>query len=94
MYKLYSLVENHDTIFECWGASTKHPDSRFRFSDFKKSEFSIEWMQIYPWLLECASRMEWLGHTKSIADYANKCYDAMMAARRKELEDDEVENNG
>ena len=89
MYKLYSLVENHDTIFECWGASTKHPDSRFHFSDFKKSEFSLEWMQIFPWLLECASRMEWLDHSRSIANYAMNCYEAMMDARKKELEEEE-----
>lgn len=89
MYKLYSLVENHDTIFECWGASTKHPDSRFHFSDFKKSDYSLEWMQIFPWLLECASRMEWLDHSKNIANYAMKCYEAMMCARKKELEEEE-----
>ena len=89
MYKLYSLVENHDTIFECWGASTHHPDSLFHFSDFDKSPYALEWMQIFPWLLECASRMEWVSHTKSIADYAMDCYEAMIEARRKELQKEE-----
>ena len=37
MYKLYSRISDHETILELWGASTKHPDSVFYFSDFKIS---------------------------------------------------------
>ena len=35
MYKLYSRISDHETVLELWGASTKHPDSVFYFSDFK-----------------------------------------------------------
>ena len=38
MRKLYSRVKDHETVLELWGASTKHPDSVFYFSDFKLSE--------------------------------------------------------
>ena len=39
MYKLYSRLSDHETVLECWGASTKHPDSVFLFSNFKTCDF-------------------------------------------------------
>jgi len=45
-YKLYSRLSDHETVLECWGASTKHPDSWFFFSDFEKSDWVDEQFQI------------------------------------------------
>ena len=67
---LYSRLEDRETVFELWGASTKHPDSMFYFSDFKKSEWYDETRQIVPWLFECASRMSWYFNSISIAQFA------------------------
>ena len=39
---LYSNIKTHDTYLELWGASTKHPDSRFNFSNFQKVEWCDE----------------------------------------------------
>jgi len=57
MYKLYSRIDDHETILECWGASTKHPDSSYRFSTFVLSDWVEPQFQILPWVLECASRL-------------------------------------
>lgn len=70
MYKLYSRVNDKDTIFEVWGGSTKHPDCRFFFSDFEKSNWCDEIHQIFPWLLECASKMNFPFHSYQIAKFA------------------------
>jgi hypothetical protein len=70
MYKLYSRLEDHETIFETWGASTKHPDARFYFSDFNKCDWFDEKDQIIPWLFECASKMSFPYHAIEIAQYA------------------------
>lgn len=55
--ELYSRLSDHETVFEIWGGSTKHPDVSFNFSHFKKSPFGNEQSQIFAWLLECASKM-------------------------------------
>lgn len=69
-YRLYSNRETKDTIFELWGGSTKHPDCRFFYSDFKKSLLWNENDQIFPWLCECASKMNFPFHTKEIIKFA------------------------
>lgn len=71
-YVLYSNIETHDTIFELWGGSTKHPDLRFRFSDFNKCSWVDEWRQIFQWLLECASKLSLPSHAYDLAEWAMK----------------------
>ena len=63
-----------DWVCELWGASTKHPDSMFLFSNFKKTELLEEPEQIYQWLLECASKLTFPFHAKELAEYAQKYY--------------------
>ena len=70
--RLYSRVDNKDTVLELWGASTKHPDSVFRFSNFKKCEFIKEEAQIFQWLLECASKLNFPFHAMELAEFAMK----------------------
>ena len=49
-YRLYSRLEDGETVLELWGGSTKHPDSIFYFSDFNKKDWidyknqSIQWI--------------------------------------------------
>lgn len=76
MFKLYSLIETHDTILECWASSTKHPDCRFFFSDFEKSQYFDETDQIVPWIFECASKMTWPQHAYKLADWGCQLYRA------------------
>ena len=61
-----------DTVCELWNASTKHPDSIFYFSDFKKTPFVDEEHQIFQWLLECASKLTFPMHAKELVEYALK----------------------
>ena len=72
--KLYSRVSDHETVLELWGASTKHPDSVFHFSNFKLAEFVPPELQVYQWLLECASKLTWWFYAKQLADFANSYY--------------------
>ena len=72
MYKLYSRLDNHDVILELWGGSTKHPDSLFRFSNFKKVEWMSEDVQIFQWILECASKLTFPFYAKDLAEWALK----------------------
>lgn len=76
MYKLYSRIDNHDTILELWGASTKHPDSLFRFSDFTLSDWFPSHRQLFQWILECASKLSFPIHARELVDYALVIYDA------------------
>ena len=62
MYKLYSRLDNKETYLECWGASTKHPDTMFVLSDFDKSMFMDIEDIIFQWVLECASKKAWAFH--------------------------------
>ena len=41
-FELYSRLCDHETVFEIWGGSTKHPDVTFYFSHFKKSSYADE----------------------------------------------------
>lgn len=69
-YVLYSRLSDKETIFETWGASTKHPDAIFHFSDFDLSPYFDAKEQIIPWLLECASKMTFPRHSAWIAMWA------------------------
>lgn len=65
-----------DYILELWGSSTKHCDSKFRFRDFRKAHWVDEAdpvqvrSQIFQWLLECASHLEYPPHAETLAKYA------------------------
>ena len=74
-YVLYSRLSDKETVFETWGASTKHPDARFYFSKFQKTEFIPAEDQIVPWLLECASKMMFPRHAMWIAMWALELYE-------------------
>lgn len=65
-------TEEKGYVLELWGASTKHPDSVFYFNDFKKVDFVEEEYQIFQWLLECASKLNFPFHAKQLAEYALK----------------------
>lgn len=73
--ELYSRLSDHETIFEIWGGSTKHPDVSFSFSDFNKSPFGFDEFQIFAWLLECASKMLFPSSCYRIADFAMELHD-------------------
>ena len=90
MIYLYSNLETHDVILELWGASTKHPDSRFFFSDFKLSEYVPNPdPQIFQWVLECASKLNFPFHARDLAEFALRCDDAYIKycelERRKQM---------
>lgn len=76
MYKLYSRIDNHDTILELWGASTKHPDSLFRFSDFTLSDWFPSHRQLFQWILECASKLSFPIHARELTDFALEVWEA------------------
>jgi hypothetical protein len=71
MIKVYPH-ETFGYVCELWAASTKHPDSTFYFSDFKKVEYFDDEVQVYQWLLECASKLTFPFYAKELADYAAK----------------------
>ena len=78
---LYSDIKNHKTYLEMWGASTKHPDCRFCFDDFKMPEC---WDKpdidrnnpifVYQWMIQCAADMLWWFSTYEISRKANEWY--------------------
>ena len=76
MYKLYSRISDHETVLELWGASTKHPDSMFFFSEFKPSPWFDKVDQIVPWIFECASKMNWPIHSYELAKWACMIYES------------------
>lgn len=76
-YRLYSRLSDHETILELWGGSTKHPDSIFHFSDFILSEWFEPEEQTVPWILECASKMNFPYHAYSLAKWACDRYEEM-----------------
>ena len=73
--KLYSRLSDHETVLELWGGSTKHPDSVFWFSDFKCSDWFEPIDQIVPWLLECASKLNFPYYSYTLAKWAIERYD-------------------
>lgn len=74
VYEYSYLDENGnrqtDITCELWGASTKHPDCQFYFSDFEKSIFFDEKYQVFQWLLECASKLNYPPTAKKLTEYA------------------------
>ena len=75
MTKLYSRLSDHETVLELWGASTKHPDSIFFFSDFQKCEWIEDKYQVFQWLLECASKLTFPFHAYDLMLFAKDCYE-------------------
>lgn len=75
MYKLYSRISDHETILELWGASTKHPDSKFYFSNFQLVEWLPSTNQIIPWIFECASKMNLPTHAYELAKWGCSLYE-------------------
>lgn len=77
---LFSNIKTHETILELWGASTKHPDSRFYFSNFELPKWAVEeeakYLQVFQWLLECASKLNFPPHAKNLTKLALAYYDA------------------
>ena len=74
MIKVYECKNGEsekDLVCELWGASTKHPDSRFYFSEWKyKNDFLDDEVQVFQWLLWIASNLTWPFHAKELAEYA------------------------
>ena len=75
MYKLYSIISDHETVLECWGASTKHPDSVFLFSNFVTTTLVSKESQIPAWIWECASRMVFPFHSYSLAQFGIELFE-------------------
>ena len=75
MYKLYSRLFDHETVLELWGASTKHPDSMFFFSNFKLCDWFEPKDQIIPWIFECASKLNIPYHSYELAKWACNIYE-------------------
>ena len=71
-YKLYSRINDRDTVLELWGGSTKHPDSVFHYSDFKKSCVCDDNhpMQLTLWICECASKLTFPFHGIALVNWA------------------------
>jgi hypothetical protein len=74
IYECYDENNKKDLTLEVWASSTKHPDAKFYFSDFSKSQWCSEEYQIFQWLLECASKMNFPTTAKEIADIAYEKY--------------------
>lgn len=74
MFKLYSRIADHETILECWGSSTKHPDVRFFFSEFEKSKWVESNAYIVPWIYECASKMIFPYHAFQLVEWGSNLY--------------------
>lgn len=82
MYKLYTRLADKELILELWGSSTKHPDSIFFFSNFKKCSYIDEELQIFQWILECASKLTLPIHARELTDFAIMCYDMILEGRK------------
>ena len=84
--RLYSKLATKDTILELWGGSTKHPDSKFFFSDYLKVEYINEDVQIFQWLLECASKMSFPFHAYKIMKFAENYYETNKTKEELRIE--------
>lgn len=74
-YRLYSRLSDRETVLELWGASTKHPDSVFYYSEFKLSPWCDKVHQTVPWILECASLLNLPYHSYALARWACDMYE-------------------
>ena len=64
---------DNDYVCELWGASTKHPDARFRYSEWgDRTDLFDDKYQIFQWLLWIASRSQFPFHAKELTEYALK----------------------
>lgn len=69
--------ETDDYICECWGGSTKHPDTCNKMSKDVESgkfvlfEFVEKKHQVYQWLLYIASTKTFPFHAVELIQYAN-----------------------
>jgi len=77
--KIYSNLETKDTIFEVWGASTKHPDERrFLQRDKENGKFypsifiNSPDYECFQWVAQCISEMNFgtLGMMKELLEIA------------------------
>lgn len=75
MIKVFKNDEGN-YVLELWEASTKHPDSVFHMEDFELASWTdkdnprhIE-LQVFQWLLECASKLTFPIHAKQLTEYA------------------------
>ena len=74
IYECYDENNEKDLTLEVWSSSTKHPDAKFYFKDFSKTEWVAEEHQMFQWLLECASKMCFPMTAKQIAELAFEKY--------------------
>lgn len=74
IYECYDENNKKDLTLEVWSSSTKYPDAKFYFSNFKKSLWVNDEHQVFQWLLECASKMSFPSTAKQIADLAYEKY--------------------
>lgn len=78
MIKVYYDSVNDDYTVECWGASTKHPDSVNKMSwDIEDGKFILnnyieKKYQVYQWLLYVASQKTFPFHAIAMVDYINE----------------------
>ena len=78
VYECWSIIDENgdstkDWTCELWGASTKHPDAKFYYSDWEdKTPFIEDKYQIFQWLLWIASKRQWPFHAKELTEYALK----------------------
>lgn len=76
--KFYSSIDTKDTYLELWGASTKHPDVMYRFSDYEdRAEWIYEEWLVYQWLIYCASRLSFPSTTAEIVEFAQRYYQTL-----------------
>ena len=62
-----------DVVCELWGASTKHPDSKFYYSEWgDRTDLFDDKYQIFQWLLWIASKRQFPFHAKELTEYALK----------------------
>lgn len=66
----YYELDDGDKVLELWGASTKHPDIMFLFSNFEKCKYVDEDKQVFQWLLECASKLNFPYNAYNLAKFA------------------------
>lgn len=73
---IYSDRETKETYLELWGASTKHPDISFNFSNYKdKCEWLDDVSLIYQWLLFCSSKLSFPFHSYELSSLANEIFE-------------------
>ena len=73
-FNLFSNIETRETFLELWGGSTKHPDVRYRFSDYDNRLTMEDWSiagDIYQWVLYCASCLIVPAHALRCSEWIN-----------------------